>query len=85
MMRRAACGTAGTLQLFFPGVTRMLIGRLEEEEMRNGFASALLAIFVLAGAATMLGACNTTRGFGEDMSAAGNALSNSAEKTKDAM
>jgi len=52
--------------------------------MRKGFASALLAIFVLAGAA-MLGACNTTRGFGEDMSAAGNALSNSAEKTKNAM
>jgi predicted small secreted protein len=53
--------------------------------MCKGFASALLAIFVLAGAATVLGACNTTRGFGEDMSAAGRALSNSAEKTKDAM
>jgi len=53
--------------------------------MRKGFASALLAILVFAGAATVLGACNTTRGFGEDMSAAGQALSNSAEKTKDAM
>ncbi|HEX6842771.1 MAG TPA: entericidin A/B family lipoprotein [Stellaceae bacterium] len=53
--------------------------------MRKGFASALLAIFVLAGAATVLGACNTTRGFGEDMSAAGQALSNSAETTKNAM
>ncbi|HWG80281.1 MAG TPA: entericidin A/B family lipoprotein [Stellaceae bacterium] len=53
--------------------------------MRKGFASALVAIFVLAGAATVLGACNTTRGFGEDMTAAGHALSNSAEKTKDAM
>ena len=58
---------------------------LVEGRMRKGFASALLAIFVLAGAATMLGGCNTTRGFGEDMSAAGNALSNSAEKTKNAM
>jgi entericidin B len=63
----------------------MLIGHLEEEDMRKGFASALLAILVLAGAAMMLGACNTTRGFGEDMSAAGNALSNSAEKSKNAM
>jgi entericidin B len=53
--------------------------------MRKGVASALLAIFVLAGAATVLSACNTTRGFGEDMSAAGQALSNSAEKTKNAM
>jgi entericidin B len=53
--------------------------------MRKSFASALLIIFVLAGAAATLGACNTTRGFGEDLSAAGHALSNSAEKTKDAM
>lgn len=53
--------------------------------MRKGLVSALLAVFVLAGAATVLGACNTTRGFGEDMSAAGQALSNSAETTKNAM
>ncbi len=53
--------------------------------MRRGFASALLAMFVLAGAAMTLSACNTTRGFGEDMSAAGKALTNSAEKTKSAM
>ena len=51
--------------------------------MRKGFASAMLALFVLAGAASALSACNTTRGFGEDMSAAGGALSNSAEKTKE--
>jgi entericidin B len=59
--------------------------RVLEEEMRKGFSSALLAIFIMAGAASMLSACNTARGFGEDMSAAGNALSNSAEKSKDAM
>lgn len=53
--------------------------------MRKSLASALLAMFVVAGAAMTLSACNTTRGFGEDMSAAGNALSNSAEKTKNAM
>lgn len=53
--------------------------------MRKGFLSALLAMFVLAGTASMLSACNTARGFGEDMSAAGAALSNSAEKSKDSM
>jgi entericidin B len=59
--------------------------RVLEEEMRKGFLSALLAMFVLAGTASMLSACNTARGFGEDMSAAGAALSNSAEKSKDSM
>jgi entericidin B len=58
---------------------------LLEGRMRKGFASAMLAILVFAGAATVLGGCNTTRGFGEDLSAAGSALSNSAEKTKDKM
>lgn len=50
--------------------------------MRKAFASALLAIFVLAGAAMALGACNTTAGFGEDISAAGHAVTNSADKVK---
>jgi entericidin B len=50
--------------------------------MRKTFAAGLLAIFVLAGLATTLAACNTTAGFGEDMSAAGHAITNSAERTK---
>jgi predicted small secreted protein len=50
--------------------------------VRKGVASALLTLTLLAGAATMLSACNTTAGFGQDMSAAGQALSNSANKTK---
>jgi entericidin B len=50
--------------------------------MRKSFASGLLAILLLAGAAMTLGACNTTRGFGEDMTAAGQALTNSAEKIR---
>lgn len=50
--------------------------------MRKTFASGLLAIFVLAGAAMMLSACNTTAGFGEDMSATGHALTNSADRDK---
>jgi predicted small secreted protein len=55
---------------------------MEEREMRKAFASGLLALVLLSGAAMMLGACNTTAGFGEDVSAAGSAVTNSAEKTK---
>ena len=50
--------------------------------MRKAFASGLLALVLLSGAAVMLSACNTTAGFGEDVSAAGSAVTNSAEKTK---
>jgi entericidin B len=51
-------------------------------KMRRKFAMALLSVFVLTGAATILSACNTTEGAGEDMSAAGNAVSNSAQRAK---
>ena len=44
--------------------------------VRNSAASALLTLVVLGGAAMTLSACNTARGFGEDMSAAGHAVSN---------
>ena len=54
-------------------------------EARKGIATALLTLSVLAGAATVLSACNTTAGFGEDMSAAGTALTNSAQKTKNSL
>lgn len=47
---------------------------------RNSAASALLTLVVLAGASVALSACNTARGFGEDMSAAGHAVSNSADR-----
>ena len=50
--------------------------------MRRGFAS-LFAMFLLAAVAASLSACNTTRGFGEDMSAAGHAISGSADKVQD--
>jgi entericidin B len=49
---------------------------------QNDVASAALALFVLAGALTTLSACNTTAGVGQDVSAAGRAVSNSAEKVK---
>lgn len=53
--------------------------------MRKGFASAFLGILLLAGAAISLSACNTAAGFGQDMSAAGHAMTNSAERTKNSM
>ena len=44
--------------------------------------AAALALVALLGAATTLAACNTTEGVGEDISAAGDALSRSADKAK---
>ncbi len=40
----------------------------------------LLALAALAAAAPMLTACYTTQGAGEDLSAAGKSISNSADK-----
>ena len=45
-------------------------------------ASALLSVFVLLAAMITLGACNTTAGLGQDVSATGKAVTNSAEKVK---
>ena len=42
--------------------------------------SITLALLVLIGAAPLLGACQTTAGAGEDISAGGHAITNSAEK-----
>jgi predicted small secreted protein len=44
--------------------------------------SAALASFLLLGTVTLIAACNTTAGVGQDVSAAGRAVSNSAEKVK---
>jgi predicted small secreted protein len=41
-----------------------------------------VALFALAMTMPLLSACNTTAGFGQDMSAGGHALTNSAEKAK---
>jgi predicted small secreted protein len=43
---------------------------------------ALLMAGLLAAASLSLAGCNTTAGAGEDVSAAGHAVSNSAEKVK---
>jgi predicted small secreted protein len=48
-------------------------------------AIILLNLVVLWGAAALLSACNTTAGAGQDVSAAGHAVTNSAEKIKSDM
>jgi predicted small secreted protein len=47
--------------------------------MRKNLSIAL-ALLALVGIAPMLGACHTTAGAGEDLSAGGHAITNSAEK-----
>ncbi len=50
--------------------------------MRRAFAKVFLTIFLLSSAGAVLTACNTMEGAGQDMSAGGRALSNSAERNK---
>ncbi len=50
--------------------------------MRRAFAKVFLIIFLLSSAGAVLTACNTMEGAGQDMSAGGRALSNSAERAK---
>jgi predicted small secreted protein len=50
--------------------------------MRRNLAIVLLNLVLLSGAATLLSACNTTAGAGKDVSAAGHAVTNSADKVK---
>ena len=53
-------------------------------QFRKSAARALLALVMLGGVATTLSACNTAAGFGEDMSAAGHAITGSTEEPKPA-
>ena len=47
--------------------------------MRRKF-SIVVTLLALAGVAPLLGACHTTAGIGEDLSAGGHAVTNSADK-----
>ena len=47
--------------------------------MRKNLSIAL-TLLALAGAAPLLGACHTTAGAGQDISATGHVLTNSAQK-----
>lgn len=44
--------------------------------------SVALALLALIGVAPLLGACHTTAGVGQDISATGHAITGSAEKNK---
>jgi entericidin B len=57
-------------------------GRTKEFHMNKRLIMVLLSLLVLSGAAPLLSACNTTAGAGEDMSAAGHAITGSAERNK---
>ncbi len=50
--------------------------------LRHGLAAALVTSFFLVGALVTLSACNTTAGAGQDVSAAGKAVTNSADTVK---
>lgn len=50
--------------------------------MRRPLAKVFLVLFLLSGASAMLSACNTTAGAGQDLSNAGQAITNSAEQNK---
>ncbi len=53
--------------------------------LRLGAARTVLALSLLAGAAMTLSACNTTAGVGQDVSATGHAVTNTADKAKNAL
>ncbi len=44
------------------------------------YISLVATLLVLIGIAPLLGACNTAAGVGEDLSSAGHAITNTAEK-----
>ena len=50
--------------------------------MRKRMTITSLALLVLVGSAALLGACNTTAGVGEDMTAAGKVVGKSADQNK---
>jgi predicted small secreted protein len=50
--------------------------------IRPSLLGALLSMSVLAASATILGGCNTTAGLGQDVSATGKAVTNTADKVK---
>jgi predicted small secreted protein len=50
--------------------------------MRPNLVIIFLNLMLLSGATALLSACNTTAGAGQDVSTAGHAVTNSAEKVK---
>jgi predicted small secreted protein len=54
----------------------------KEFSMRKHIAIVLLNLVLLSGAVALLSACNTTAGVGQDVSATGRAVTDTAEKAK---
>ena len=50
--------------------------------MRKSLIMVLLSLLVLSGATSLLSACNTTAGVGQDISATGSAITKGAEESK---
>ena len=50
--------------------------------MRKRITAAILSLCTLAAVASGLSACNTARGMGEDMSAAGHAVTGTSERAQ---
>jgi entericidin B len=50
--------------------------------LRRRAATMLLTLLVLGAVGTTVSACNTTAGAGQDLSATGHAVTNSAQKVK---
>jgi predicted small secreted protein len=53
--------------------------------MRRSIAIVGLNVLLLSGATFLLAGCNTTAGVGKDVSAAGSAVTNTADKVKSGM
>jgi entericidin B len=53
--------------------------------LRHGAARTVLAASLLIGASALLSACNTTAGVGQDVSATGHAVTDTADKAKQAL
>jgi predicted small secreted protein len=51
-------------------------------ERQHGVAGLLLVVLMLTGAGSILSACNTVAGAGQDVSTVGNAVTSGAEQTR---
>ena len=74
-----AIGTTAEIPVFRREDER---GDFRRSIMRTSLAKLFLALFLLSGAGAVLSACNTTAGAGEDLSSAGHAITNSADRNK---
>ena len=52
------------------------------DKKQHGLAGLLLAILMLTGAGSILSACGTVAGAGEDVSTVGNAVTSGAQQTR---